>query len=243
MDLETSDALLALVSLAALTGFVHTLAGPDHYLPFVMMSRARGWRWPRTALITFLCGLGHVLGSVVLGAIGIAAGIAISQLESLESARGDVAAWLMIAFGLIYAAWGIRRLGRGKKHTHVHLHKDGALHSHDHDHSHDGEHMHVHDEDPKTRSITPWVLFTIFVFGPCEVLIPLLMFPAANESVSGLVLVTAVFGFTTIGTMLVMVLALGYGLRFVHLGWLERHVHTLAGLTIALCGALILLGL
>jgi ABC-type nickel/cobalt efflux system permease component RcnA len=243
MDLETSDALLALVSLAALTGFVHTLAGPDHYLPFVMMSRARGWSWLRTALITFLCGLGHVLGSVVLGVVGIAAGIAISRLESVESARGDVAAWLMIAFGLVYTAWGLRRLARGKKHSHVHFHNDGVLHSHRHDHSHEGEHMHVHDESPKARSITPWILFTIFVFGPCEVLIPLLMFPAANESISGLVIVTAVFGFTTIGTMLVMVLALSYGLRFVHFGWLEQHVHTLAGLTIALCGALILLGL
>jgi hypothetical protein len=40
-----------------------------------------------------------------------------------------------------------------------------------------------------------------------------------------------------------MVLVLSYGFRLMHLGWIERHIHTLSGATIALCGALILLGL
>jgi hypothetical protein len=241
--MEISDALAALIGLAALTGFVHTLAGPDHYVPFVMMSRARGWSWTQTALVTFLCGVGHVLGSVVLGGIGIAAGLAISNIEAVESSRGTVAAWLMIGFGLLYAAWGFRRFMIGRKHTHIHVHDEAVIHRHMHGHNPHGHHNHAHEGEARPRSVTPWVLFTIFVFGPCEVLIPILMIPAANESLPGLILVTAVFGLTTISTMLVMVLALSFGFRMMHLGWVERHIHTLSGAAIALCGALILLGL
>jgi sulfite exporter TauE/SafE len=242
MTMAISDELLGLISLAALTGCLHTLAGPDHYLPFIVMSRSRGWsRW-RTAAITFVCGLGHVLGSVALGGIGIAAGYAITRMEEVESVRGDIAAWFMIAFGLAYAAWGMKKMWRKRPHRHAHIHEGGLVHSHTH--FHEKDHVHVH-EDPKgaSRSLTPWVLFTIFIFGPCEVLIPLLMVPAAKESLFGLVLVTLVFAAATIGTMLALVLALSYGFQAVRLGWLERNMHSVAGLTVALCGFLILIGL
>ena len=56
-------------------GLLHTLVGPDHYLPFIVMGRARKWSLGRTAWITTLCGIGHVGSSVLLGMIGIAAGI------------------------------------------------------------------------------------------------------------------------------------------------------------------------
>jgi hypothetical protein len=35
--------LKALILTAASIGFFHTLLGPDHYLPFIMMSWARKW--------------------------------------------------------------------------------------------------------------------------------------------------------------------------------------------------------
>ncbi len=54
---------------AASIGLLHTLLGPDHYLPFIVMSRARRWTMTRTALITLACGIGHVLSSVLLGLV------------------------------------------------------------------------------------------------------------------------------------------------------------------------------
>lgn len=236
MPAETSTSLIAL---AATTGVLHTLAGPDHYLPFVALARARSWSTARTAVITVLCGVGHVLGSVLLGAIGIGIGIAIFQLESIEAMRGALAAWLMLAFGLAYTVWGVRRAARDREHAHVHSHADGSVHRHHHDHH--SEHAHVHDAKARP-SITPWVLFTIFVFGPCEVLIPQLMVPAATGNVALLVTVVAVFGVTTIATMTGMVLALTLGLRRFELRGLQRHTHTLAGATVAGCGVLILVG-
>src|SRR6056297_2227422 len=102
-----SSESLALVGAAAAAGLIHTLIGPDHYLPFVMLSWSRKWSVLKTALITFICGIGHVLSSVVLGMAGIAMGLAVGKLETVESARGDIASWLLLGFGLSYLVWGI----------------------------------------------------------------------------------------------------------------------------------------
>ena len=48
-----------------------------------------------------LCGLGHLAGSVVLGLVGISLGAGLASLEWLEGIRGNLAAWLMIGFGLV----------------------------------------------------------------------------------------------------------------------------------------------
>jgi hypothetical protein len=91
--------------------------------------------------------------------------------------------------------------------------------------------------------MTPWILFAIFVFGPCEPLIPVLMYPAATLSISGVVAVAVVFGLATIATMLAVVLA-GYGgLSSISLPWLDRFSHVLAGGAISLCGLAIKFGL
>ena len=81
------DALTTLTITAASIGFLHTLLGPDHYLPFIAMSRARQWSPARTALVTVLCGVGHVAGSVLPGVIGIALGPAGAGAALVASGR------------------------------------------------------------------------------------------------------------------------------------------------------------
>jgi nickel/cobalt exporter len=224
---------------AASIGFIHTLIGPDHYLPFIMMAKAGKWSKIKTFWVTILCGAGHVLSSVVLGFIGIAAGIALDKLELIEGTRGEIAGWALIAFGFVYMVWGIKKAYKNRPHSHIHVENDGTYKTHAHDHH--GEHVHVHE---KKRSLTPWILFLVFVLGPCEPLIPLLMFPAAQESISGLWIVTAVFGFTTIGTMLSVVMVSLWGINFLPLGKLERFTHALAGFAIFASGlAINVLGL
>jgi nickel/cobalt exporter len=220
-----------LAATAATIGFVHTLTGPDHYLPFIVLGRARNWSLGRTLGITAMCGIGHVLGSVVLGMIGIALGLAVGQLNIIEGVRGDIAAWLLISFGLVYAVWGLRKALRDKPHAHVHGHSDGSAHTHHHSHHH--EHSHVHDQDSGSGpSLTPWALFVIFVLGPCEPLIPILMYPAATSSIGGLVLVTVVFAIVTIATMLVMVTLAQRGIHLIPMKRIERYTHVLAGTAI-----------
>jgi nickel/cobalt exporter len=228
----TSEMILLLGSAASI-GFLHTLLGPDHYLPFVAMARVGDWSRKKALAITALCGLGHVAGSVVLGTVGIAFGLSLSRLEAFESSRGTWAAWGLIAFGFVYALWGIRRAIRGHSHAHLHAHPDGT--SHVHEHSHAREHLHPHPESTGSR-MTPWVLFVIFLLGPCEALIPLLMFPAATESWATLFLVTGTFGLATVVTMLGLVTASLSGIKRLSFPRAQRYGHALAGITILLCG-------
>jgi nickel/cobalt exporter len=236
-----NDELLILVASAASIGFLHTLFGPDHYLPFIVMSKTGKWTFKKTAIVTFLCGVGHVIGSIVLGLVGITLGIAVAKLEILESFRGDFAAWFLIAFGLVYFVWGVRKAIKNKPHLHKHAHNGGVQHLHTHVHT--NNHSHVHEKQ-KSKDMTPWVLFTIFVLGPCEPLIPLLMYPAAQSSLSGILIVAGVFSLVTIVTMLGVVLISIYGISFVPVQRLERYMHAIAGATICLSGmAIQLLGL
>jgi ABC-type nickel/cobalt efflux system permease component RcnA len=236
----TKDISVLLITAASL-GFFHTLFGPDHYLPFIMMSRARRWTLPRTVGITLLCGLGHVGSSILFGAVGIVLGVSVSRLEFLEGFRGNIAAWMIIVFGFLYFLWGVRSTVLNRPHKHIHFHKNGEKHEHDHVHADD--HVHQH-EDKGKQSITPWVLFTIFVFGPCEPLIPILMYPAAKASIPGLILVTAVFAGVTILTMLTLVIIVSLGVNSLPLGRLERYMHAIAGAMILLSGiGIVFLGL
>ncbi len=225
-----------LMGTAFTIGFIHTVLGPDHYLPFIVMSKARRWSMSKTAFITVLCGIGHVASSIVLGFLGISLGVAVLHLERIESVRGEIAAWLLLAFGLAYFIWGIRYVIRKTPHRHVHHHADGSAHTHHHNHLH--QHMHVHQAKAKP-SLTPWVLFTIFVFGPCEPLIPILMYPAATGNMGSVIAVSGVFAFATIATMLGVVFAGAFGLAKFSLGRFQRYSHAAAGLAIFLSGAAI----
>ncbi|MHC4728419.1 MAG: sulfite exporter TauE/SafE family protein [Planctomycetota bacterium] len=225
--------LNALVITAASIGFLHTVLGPDHYLPFIMMSWARKWSRTKTIVITFLCGLGHIASSIILGMIGVSLGLAVKKLEIIESSRGNIAAWLLIAFGLAYLVWGLRRAYKNKPHMHTHIHTGAG--EHQHPHGHHSEHSHVHN-GAGSSSITPWALFAIFVFGPCEPLIPILMYPAAKIGFFGVLMVVLVFGTVTIATMLGAVLLAGTGVNFLPLAKVQRFAHVIAGATICLCG-------
>jgi sulfite exporter TauE/SafE len=221
--------LEVLAANAALVALIHTAIGPDHYVPFIVMAKARKWSFVRTTALTFVCGIGHVGSSIVLGMLGFAFGASLKRLQWIESFRGQVAAWALIVFGLLYAAWGLWRAHRTAPngHTHDHLIK---LHSYDHIH------------DPKTGAeinLTPWILFVIFAFGPCEPLIPLFIYPAATSGWSGAWVVAGVFSSVTIAAMLVLVLAGRFGLDWIPMRKLVRYNHALAGATIALTGGVI----
>lgn len=245
-----SPEALTLCATAFTVGAVHTILGPDHYVPFAAMARAGGWSVPRTLAVTTACGLGHVAGSVAIGLVGLGLGIAVMRLETLEAFRGDTAGWLLIGFGLAYFVWGLVRAYRsrsgGSGHAHLHVHADGTVHTHEHDHH--GEHLHVHQAAAgvaggQTAVWAPWIMFLLFAFGPCEPLIPLLMYPAAKASPWAVAGVVAAFTAATIGTMLAAVLVLRSGANLVRLPRLGRFAHAFAGLAILACGLLVKAGL
>ena len=230
-----------LLTTAAVLGFTHTLFGPDHYLPFIMISKARHWSLSRTLMTTIYCGIGHVASSVIIGFVGIALGIGLSHVEGFESIRGGIAGWAIFVFGFAYMVWGIFKAIKNKPHTHAHYHHDGS--SHVHEHSHKTEHVHVHEKN--APNITPWILFIIFVLGPCEVLVPLLMYPAAQHNVGGVMSVALLFSLVTVATMCAVVTVGYYGLKILpQTNKVERYMHAIAGATICISGfAILFLGL
>ena len=81
---------------AASISIIHTASGPDHYLPFIVLSRSRRWSMSKTIFLTILCGLGHVLSSVVLGLIGVFLGWHLNKISWLGTA---------VVWGLLFVVW------------------------------------------------------------------------------------------------------------------------------------------
>jgi nickel/cobalt exporter len=228
----------ALAWTAMAIGFVHTVLGPDHYIPFIALSKGRNWSLTRTLAITGLCGLGHVTGSVLIGLLGLGAGAALNQMVELESLRGQLASWAMLSFGLVYMAWGIKRAWRNQPHKHLHVHGDGTAHLHEH--THHREHAHPHDNSGAV--LGPWAMFIVFVLGPCEALIPILMYPAAAHNFVGMAWVVLIFAAATILTMMGIVALSVRGLGRLKQHQWDRYSHALTGAAISLCGVFMLVG-
>ena len=210
--LPTATVLLGTTATLAI---VHTLLGVDHSLPFVALGRARGWSLRRTLLVTATCGGGHVLSSVAIGAVGVGLGVATDALLWLEAARGEAAAALLFGFGLAYALWALWRRRRATAGPHA----DGAA---------------------TAARVTPWALFLVFVLGPCEPLIPLMVAPAVTGDWLTLGAVVALFGLLTIAVMLATVTAGHRGIELLGARRLGRHADLAAGLVVAASGAAVL---
>lgn len=226
MPSEMTYLVLTAISISCL----HTLSGPDHYLPFIALSKAKSWSLQRTILWTVLCGVGHVASSVVLGLLGIGLGWSLSKLSWFEDIRGGIAGWAMLVAGLGYTLYSFIQLYKNKAHKHFETYSNGEMYVYEH------QHGTAVLPQQKTR-VTPWVMFIVFLLGPCEPLIPLLSFPAAQQSVWGISVLVGVFTLFTLAVMVLMVVLGFYGLSIFKTAWLEKWVHVLAGTTVWICGA------
>lgn len=223
--------LTILVWTALAAGIAHTALGPDHYVPFIALSASRGWSRSKTLFMVLLCGFGHVLSSIVIAFAGLAIGKTVFSIEWLEGLRGDIAAWMLLIFGFTYMVYGIFTAIRKKPHEHPHLHDDGT--KHDHRHIHQTGHAHMHE---KSNSLAAWSMFVIFVFGPCEALIPIVLYPASQGHIFNAVITALIFSVSTLITMSVIVFASITGLSGIKSGFLTRYSHALAGLVIFIAG-------
>lgn len=223
--------LILLSITAASLGFIHTALGPDHYVPFIVLSRARRWTVPKTMWITFIAGIGHVGGSVIIGITGIALGISLNKLTNIEAFRGNIVALLLIAFGLGYTIYGSYKFLKNGGHHHL---PNFLIPKKFREIKH--QVAHGLDEEVDNTKLTPWILFIIFVFGPCEVLIPMLFIPAVQRSTIGIASVATFFGITTIATMMLVVYLGHLGSSFLKFKSKEKYMHLIAGLVILIAG-------
>jgi hypothetical protein len=194
--------------------FLHALA-PDHWMPFAVIGKAQRWSRARLIWITFVSGIGHVGSSILLGTVGMLLGFSLSKLKAAESHRGEIALWLLIGFGIAYTVWGLKKARNYK-------------------------HEHIDTEKVKSKTVTLWTLFAIFVLGPCEPLIPL-MFLATEYGLSGILMTSLVFSAVTIFMMLAQSLLAYKGIQLVRHDIAERYSHAFAGFVIFLTGSFVML--
>lgn len=206
---------------AATIGAVHTALGFDHSVTFVALSRARSWPLRKTLAITALSGLLHVASSVLIAVGGLLIGVAVKELDWIESSRGAFAAWLLVAFGATYAILALVQGMRAKSHQRAHGDTLEAVTLGD-------------------RPLMP-LIAAIFALGPCEALLPLLTSSGVLLDAADTALVALVFSLATVVTMLALVLV-GYRgaeaatRRFALLSRLGPHAHVLAGATLVISG-------
>jgi len=208
---STLGVFVAIAVTAVTVGALHTVA-PDHWVPFAALARAQGWSAGRTARITMLCGFGHVTTSVAFGVVGILFG-----LELVAAFGRRLEAWgglLLVAFGLGYAVWGLRRAAGRHLHGHAHRHYD-----------------HVHD----AARMTPWTLFLLACADPCVAVMPLVVAaaPLGAGAVAG---VAVLYEVATIATMTALTLVAWRGAKGLRAGWIDRWGDAAAGGLIAVLG-------
>ncbi|MBI2104491.1 MAG: hypothetical protein HYT90_02755 [Candidatus Omnitrophica bacterium] len=195
--------------------FFHALA-PDHWVPFVALAKSSRWSVRKLAWIATLAGLAHVASSLLLGLLGLWAGLAIHHLQGAEAWRGSIGVWLLIGFGVSYALWGLKHA----QHHHPHVSVQEVARAY------------------ATRRV--WMLVAIMVFGPCEPLIPL-MFVASQAGMATVWAISLVFSVVTVGMVVGQSLLSYAGVRLINAPWLERYAHALAGLVIVLTAIFVLL--
>lgn len=224
---------------AAATAAFHTLI-PDHWLPFVLVGRARGWSARTTAAVSGLSAVVHTALSVALGVAALRLGEAAAHAagERLERASGV----LLVVFGAAYALWAWRKGG--------HFHPGGALlhgaaesgHCDGHEGPGSVEHLHYHADDGWIRpgagkGAVPLAL--IVGLNPCVLVLPI-MVATAEQGAAAMALVTVAYSATTTVLMVGLSVAGVVGSRRIPVPPVARHMETASGLLIAMVGLVFL---
>ncbi len=229
-----------LLGTAVSTSLLHTLI-PDHWIPFVLAGRARGWSAGYTALISGFSAFVHALLSLLLalGAGYLGREAAATLGETLETLAGI----LLILFGLVYAGWSWKKGG--------HFHPGGAL-------LHGGrggagcsgregdgnpDHLHYHPDEELIRGqdgTSAWTLAMIIGINPCILILPVIL--ASVEHGAGTVTLVAMAYAATTCVLMVGLSVLGVvGTRRIAPPAIARHMEMISGLLIALTGAVVML--
>jgi hypothetical protein len=206
---------------AAFAGTAHTIIGPDHYLPIVAMARSRQWSFKKTMGATLILGLGHTMSAILIAVLAIQFGLKATGLIGIESARGQMAGWILLISGLLYMLWTFRKSARR-------IEKKEKL----------------TQPNQTSKGLLFWTLLVVFVIGPCEPLIPILFLSSANITAGHIAILAGTFTLTTLLTMGLAVGILHVGIDKIKINLTPKIAHALVGATISFCGvAILFLGL
>ncbi|MBN2804280.1 MAG: hypothetical protein JXR91_14390 [Deltaproteobacteria bacterium] len=210
--------------------FMHTVAGPDHYLPFLVLGRAENWSFKRIMFYTLAGGVAHILSSLIIGFLAVMLGWSAGSIDFLNGIRGTFAIWALVAVGVIYMIVGLIK---------VYLSTSDHSHGHSHEHSHDHFHFFGRKFTGGAGKRTALALIVIFLLGPCEPLIPLLLLPSAGHSILALIIIISVFAGTTLFTQACCLSLAFLGIGLFEFNIVKRYMHVFSGMAIATSGLIL----
>ena len=213
------------------TAIIHALI-PDHWLPFVLMSRVERWSERRVAALTGLAGLLHVLVTMLAGGLTILIGSA--TVEKLAARTGRsldfLVGLLLVIFGVTYGIWRHRREAR------VHVRGDQAPlvpPTHVHAHGHLLERW-FHP------ALTAGALVLVIGISPCALLVPIL-FAASVEGEAALLASALGFALCTVGTMVGVTVCAVRAMSRIDLPFFARYGDLISGALVSAIGLLMML--
>lgn len=228
----------------AVTGFTVAFfhaAIPTHWLPFVLVARARGWGRAKTLLVTVFAGLGHVALTTLLGL-----GIAWFGFQ-LDEHVGEKFTWvvggLLIAVGLFYF-WQQAR-GGGLRHHHLPggQHRPSPKCGHEHGEKHSHWDLELEESPLASRRAGDWAaisgLFVMLTLSPCEVFLPVYL-SGVQFGWRGFFVLSGILAVATLLGMLLFTWLTLLGLEKFEVKNFERYESALLGTIFTVLGILML---
>jgi ABC-type nickel/cobalt efflux system permease component RcnA len=219
--------------------FIHA-ALPTHWLPFVLVARARGWRERKTMGVAAVASLGHIAITSLLGL-----GVALLGREA-DAHFGEWFRWIaggvLLVVGVYFAVQQWR--GAGLRHHHLpggHHHPSEAC-----GHEKDTSHLeHELRESPLVEKKTgDWAaisgLLVMLTLSPCEAFLPVYL-SGAEFGWTGFFVLSGILAAGTMGGMTIFTWMTLRGLSRFDLRKVERFEAGMLAAVFLLLGAMMLL--
>lgn len=232
-----STVLTTVAATGFTVAFLHA-AIPTHWLPFVLVARARQWGRARTLAVTTLAGLGHVALTSLLGLAIAWFGF---QLEEKVEWFPRLAGGLLLAVAAFYL-W--RQLsGRGL----MHHHPPGGHHHPDERCGREPGQSHWQEEMKDTALVSDrageWAavsgLFVMLTLSPCEGFLPVYL-SGVQFGWTGFFVLSAILAIATLAGMTLFTWLALIGFERFRLKTFEHYEAGLLGGLFATLGVVIL---
>jgi hypothetical protein len=236
--MQGTTTLTTIAALGFPVAFLHA-AIPTHWLPFVLVGRARRWTRLKTIAVTLGAGVGHVL---LTSALGLAiAWFGFKLHSNFGAAFPWIAAGILAALGMFYL-WRQWR-GAGV----LHHHPPGSPHHADENCGHDEAQSHWDrelDGAPLVAkpgdSVAIGGLFVMLTLSPCEAFLPVYL-SGVQFGRRGFIVLSAILAIAALAGMTLFTWLALLGFDRVSVRRFERHEAGLIGAIFLLLAVVVLL--
>lgn len=193
---------------ALLISLVHAFL-PTHWLPFVLVGRARKWSRGRIMAVAAVAGMGHVLATIVLGFLVFLLGFKIAEYAG--HSVHIISGLFLVGIGVLFCA----------NHFLHHRHHAGP-----------------HEKEFVTDKAAILSLFGLLTFSPCEAILPVFL-AAGTVGWKTVVPLLAIILVSTVGVMLSLVYFAAAGMERIKSKLLETCEYLIVGLILIVLGVLV----